>query len=48
MNLLVSQGYLLALGKTRTAEVKRDAEIGEAEAFRDAGIKVHFIYFSTR
>jgi flotillin len=30
------QGYLEALGKKRTAEVKRDAEIGEAEADRDA------------
>lgn len=33
------QGYLLALGTRRTAEVKRDAAIGEAEALRDAGIK---------
>ena len=29
-------GYLEALGKKRTAEVKRDATIGEAEATRDA------------
>ncbi len=29
-------GYLDALGQTRTAEVKRDAEIGKAEADRDA------------
>lgn len=32
------QGYLDALGKARTAEVKRDAEIGEAIASRDATI----------
>jgi flotillin len=31
--------YLNALGKRRTAEVKRDASIGEAEAHRDAKIK---------
>ncbi len=30
------RGYLEALGKKRTAEVKRDATIGEAEATRDA------------
>ena len=33
------QGYLEALGVRRTAEVKRDAAIGEAQAERDAGIK---------
>ena len=33
------QGYLDALGKKRTAEVKRDAAIGEAQALRDAMIK---------
>ena len=33
------QGYLDALGRARTAEVKRDAEIGEAEATRDANIR---------
>ena len=32
-------GYLDALGKKRTAEVKRDAIIGEAHAQRDATIK---------
>jgi flotillin len=32
-------GYLDALGKKRTAEVKRDAIIGEAQAQRDATIK---------
>ena len=31
--------YLNALGKRRTAEVKRDATIGEAEASRDAKIR---------
>ena len=31
--------YLEALGRKRTAEVKRDAEIGEAEAQRDATIR---------
>jgi len=34
-----SEGYLEALGKTRTAQVKRDARIGEAKARMDAGIK---------
>lgn len=33
------EGYLDALGKKRTAEVKRDGSIGEAEATRDAKIK---------
>jgi flotillin len=33
------QGYLEALGKKRTAEVKRDAVIGEAAAQRDATIQ---------
>jgi flotillin len=33
------EDYLNALGKRRTAEVKRDATIGEAEASRDATIK---------
>lgn len=33
------EDYLNALGKKRTAEVKRDASIGEAEATRDAKIK---------
>jgi flotillin len=32
-------GYLDSLGKRRTAEVKRDAQIGEAEALRDASIR---------
>jgi flotillin len=34
-----SHGYLDALGKPRTAEVKRDAVIAQAEADRDANIK---------
>jgi flotillin len=33
------EGYLDALGKRRTAEVKRDAQIGESEAQRDSKIK---------
>jgi len=33
------QGYLEALGKPRTAQVKRDAVIAQAEADRDAAIK---------
>ena len=45
------QGYLHALGMARTAQVKRDARIGEAEAKRDSGIKVTFvltiIFYST-
>lgn len=32
--------YLHSLGKARTAQVQKDARIGEAEAKRDAGIKV--------
>ncbi|MEK9173345.1 MAG: SPFH domain-containing protein [Patescibacteria group bacterium] len=32
-------GYIEALGKTKTAQVKRDAEIGEAEAQRESTIK---------
>ena len=34
-----SHGYLDALGKPRTAEVKRDAVIAQAEADRDSAIK---------
>lgn len=33
--------YLDSLGKTQTAKVKRDADIGVAEANRDAGIRVY-------
>lgn len=32
--------YLSSLGKSQTAAVKRDADIGVAQANRDAGIKV--------
>lgn len=32
--------YLASLGKAQTAAVKRDADIGVAEANRDAGIRV--------
>ena len=35
-------GYLDSLGKTQTAAVKREADIGVAEANRDAGIKVGY------
>merc|ERR1712077_43141 len=31
-------GYLKALGQSRTAQVQKDARIGEAEARRDAGM----------
>src|SRR5881275_3331220 len=34
-----SQGYLDALGKPRIAQVKRDAQIAQAEADRDANIR---------
>lgn len=34
-----AEGYLEALGRPRIAQVKRDADIGEAEASRDATIK---------
>ena len=32
--------YLSSLGKTQIAAVQRDADIGVAEAERDAGIRV--------
>ncbi len=35
-----NQGYLDALGKPRTAEVQRDAEIGKAKAQRDQQIQI--------
>jgi flotillin len=38
-NIRDDQGYLDALGQARTAEVKRDAAIGQALAARDATIK---------
>jgi len=34
--------YLESLGRAQTANVKRDADIGVAEANRDAGIRVNF------
>lgn len=34
--------YLNSLGRTQTANVRRDAEIGVAESERDAGIKVPY------
>ncbi|KAI2541439.1 flotillin 1, partial [Homo sapiens] len=34
-----SPDYLHSLGKARTAQVQKDARIGEAEAKRDAGIR---------
>ncbi len=37
---LMYTSYLISLGMKRTAEVKRDAAIGEVEARRDAGIRV--------
>ncbi|XP_045206401.1 flotillin-1-like isoform X3 [Mercenaria mercenaria] len=33
------EGYLRSLGMARTAQVKRDARIGESEAQKDSGIK---------
>lgn len=38
-NIKDNHGYLEALGKPRTAEVKRDAVIAQAEADRDANIR---------
>lgn len=37
--------YLASLGKAQTAVVKRDADIGVAQANRDAGIRVSFIKY---
>ena len=36
--------YLSSLGKTQTAAVQRDADIGVAEAERDAGIRVRRLW----
>lgn len=36
--------YLSSLGKTQTAAVQRDADIGVAEAERDAGIRVRAFF----
>lgn len=38
--------YLASLGRAQTANVKRDAAIGVAEANRDAGIRVSTHYIS--
>lgn len=38
--------YLASLGKAQTAAVKRDADVGVAEANRDAGIRVR-LYFNS-
>jgi flotillin len=38
-NITDKDGYIVNLGKKRTAEIKRDAEIGTAEAVRDSVIK---------
>lgn len=38
-NITDERGYIESLGKRRTAEVVRDATVGEAEALRDADIK---------
>lgn len=37
--------HLESLGVTRTAEVKRDADIAKANTSRDAGIAVGFFFF---
>lgn len=39
--------YLASLGKARTAAVKRDADVGVAQANRDAGIRVNTKYTCT-
>uniref|UniRef100_A0A8D9APA1 Flotillin-1 n=1 Tax=Cacopsylla melanoneura TaxID=428564 RepID=A0A8D9APA1_9HEMI len=39
MGSMSVEGYLKSLGMARTAEVKRDARVGEAEAKKDARIK---------
>lgn len=33
--------YLSSLGKSQTANVRRDADVGVAQAHRDAGIRVN-------
>ncbi len=38
-NIHDAEGYLDSLGKARTAEVKRDAQVGQAKAARDAAIE---------
>ena len=39
--------YLASLGKAQTAAVKRDADVGVAEANRDAGIRVRSHWFES-
>ena len=36
--------YLSSLGKAQTANVKRDAAVGVAQANRDAGIRVNTVF----
>ena len=47
--LLLLQDYLNSLGKARTAQVQKDARIGEAQYKRDAVIRVKclllFVFF---
>lgn len=38
--------YLSSLGKAQTAAVKRDADVGVAQANRDAGIRVRYVLSS--
>jgi flotillin len=38
--------YLSSLGKSQTANVRRDADIGVAQANRDAGIRVRFTFLN--
>lgn len=40
--------YLASLGKAQTAVVKRDADVGVAQANRDAGIRVCGLLFFQR
>lgn len=37
------QDYLHSLGKARTAQVQKDARIGEAKNKRDAVIRVRYV-----
>jgi flotillin len=37
--MMLTKCFMKALGMARTAEVKRDARIGEAEAKKDAQVK---------
>ncbi len=41
-----TQDYLHSLGKARTAQVQKDARIGEAKNKRDAVIRVRYITLS--